>query len=444
LKKDFRNTIGVFHESIIRDNMATGKKTFPRDLQYYKFCLYGFLKNLKFFDPFIILFFREMGLSFLEIGTLYSIREIATNILEIPTGIIADSYGRRRSMISAFISYIISFLIFYHFSSFLMYIPAMIFFAFGEAFRTGTHKAMILEYLKLNELLDFKVHYYGHTRSASQFGSAISSIIAATLVFYSGSYRIIFIASVIPYIADLILMITYPAELDGERLHVEGGSTVSRALIQIKLTVMEFIFIFKGRGSLRAILNSSVFDAMFRTVKDYLQPILKQYALLIPLFIALDNERRISLTVGAVYSILYLLTSLAARSSGDITGRMKSLPYAINMNYLSGTLIILIAGIALYHNLFILSIILFILFYLIENVKKPMNVGYISEKISHRVMATGLSGESQLKMLFVAILSPLMGLLADNYGVGGGLMVMGLILAILFPLVAVGRLRQRA
>lgn len=424
--------------------MKKKSETFPRDRQYYKFCLYGFLKNLRFFDPFIILFFREMGLSFLEIGTLYSIREIATNILEIPTGIIADSFGRRRSMISAFISYIISFLIFYHFSSFLMYIPAMIFFAFGEAFRTGTHKAMILEYLKLNDLLDFKVHYYGHTRSASQFGSAISSIIAAALVFYSSSYRIIFIASVIPYIADLILMITYPVELDGERLHVEGKSTASRVLNQIKLTVMEFLSIFREWGSLRAILNSSLFDAMFRTVKDYLQPILKHYALLIPLFIALDNEKRISLMVGAVFSILYLLTSLAARSSGEITGRMRSLPYAININYLSGSLIMVITGIAIYHNLFMLSIILFILFYLIENIKKPMNVGYISEKISHRIMATGLSGESQLKTIFVAILSPFMGLLADTYGVSGGLMVMGLILAILFPLVAVGRLRQKA
>ena len=424
--------------------MKKKSETFPRDRQYYKFCLYGFLKNLRFFDPFIILFFREMGLSFLEIGTLYSIREIATNILEIPTGIIADSFGRRRSMISAFISYIISFLIFYHFSSFLMYIPAMIFFAFGEAFRTGTHKAMILEYLKLNDLLDFKVHYYGHTRSASQFGSAISSIIAAALVFYSSSYRIIFIASVIPYIADLILMITYPVELDGERLHVEGKSTASRVLNQIKLTVMEFLLIFREWGSLRAILNSSLFDAMFRTVKDYLQPILKHYALLIPLFIALDNEKRISLMVGAVFSILYLLTSLAARSSGEITGRMRSLPYAININYLSGSLIMVITGIAIYHNLFMLSIILFILFYLIENIKKPMNVGYISEKISHRIMATGLSGESQLKTIFVAILSPFMGLLADTYGVSGGLMVMGLILAILFPLVAVGRLRQKA
>jgi hypothetical protein len=84
----------------------------PKNLQYYKFCIYGFLKNLRFFDPFIILFFREMGFSFLQIGILFSIREIATGILEIPTGFFADSYGRKLSMILAFASYIFSFMIF--------------------------------------------------------------------------------------------------------------------------------------------------------------------------------------------------------------------------------------------------------------------------------------------------------------------------------------------
>ena len=37
-------------------------KLFPR------FAAYDFLKNLRFFDPFIILIFREAGLSFLDIG----------------------------------------------------------------------------------------------------------------------------------------------------------------------------------------------------------------------------------------------------------------------------------------------------------------------------------------------------------------------------------------
>ncbi len=82
---------------------------FIKDVQYYRFCLYGFFKNLRFFEVFLILFFLEKGLSFFAIGTLYAAREITVNLFEIPSGVIADSFGRRRTMILSFGFYIISF-----------------------------------------------------------------------------------------------------------------------------------------------------------------------------------------------------------------------------------------------------------------------------------------------------------------------------------------------
>ncbi|RKX92515.1 MAG: MFS transporter [Spirochaetes bacterium] len=417
------------------------KESFPRDLQYYKFSLYGFLKNLKFFDPFIILFFREMGLSFLEIGTLFSIREIATNVFEIPTGIIADSFGRRMSMVFSFISYIISFLMFFFFPNFIIYIFAMIIFASGEAFRTGTHKAMILEYLKINNLTKYKVDYYGHTRGWSQFGSAISSLIAAALVFYSGSYKIIFLASIVPYVADLILMLTYPKELDGEIMKErEGGK--KKFIHQIAATFKDFIFIFKSKYILKALLNSAFYDGAFKTVKDYLQPILKQYAIMIPIFLYMEKEKRISIVIGFVYFILFLLTSFSSRNSDRISKRMRSLPTAINVAYLVGMGLIAITGFLIHLNLYIPGIIIFVVFYMLENIKRPMNLGYLSDLISSRVMASGLSGESQLKTVVVAILSPIMGFFADKIGVGGALMVIAGILLIIFPLASVKRIEE--
>ncbi|MDO7976343.1 hypothetical protein [Oceanotoga teriensis] len=46
------------------------KNNFEKDKQYYKFCMYGFFKNLRFFEPFFMLFLKEKGLSFTEIGSL--------------------------------------------------------------------------------------------------------------------------------------------------------------------------------------------------------------------------------------------------------------------------------------------------------------------------------------------------------------------------------------
>lgn len=417
------------------------KVTFPGDTQYYKFSLYGFLKNLKFFDPFILLFFREMGLSFFEIGTLFSIREIAINILEIPTGIIADTFGRRRSMIYAFISYIASFLLFYFFRDYGIYVLAMLLFAGGEAFRTGTHKAMIIEYLKINDLLTYRVDYYGHTRGWAQSGSAVSSLIAAALVFYSGSYRIIFLASTIPYVFALLLMFSYPKALDGEIGRTEGMRVFTAAKVKALMTVKRFIGLFRSRQMVRALFNSSVFDAVFKTVKDYLQPVIKQYAILLPVFLSLGTEKKVSLIIGSVYFILFILASISARNSYTVTRKLKSLAGAINITFLAGAALLLVTGISLNLELFIPAIVIFVLYYMLQNIKRPMNLGYISDLISSRVMATGLSSESQLKTAFVAVFAPLLGFLADRIGVGGGLIVIAVILTATFPFIAVGKVK---
>ncbi|UCF10661.1 MAG: MFS transporter, partial [Candidatus Bipolaricaulota bacterium] len=128
---------------------------------FLRFRLYGFLKNLRFFDPFLILFFREAGLSFLTIGALYSVREISCNVLEIPTGVIADALGRRRALLAAFASYALSFALLFAFRDVVPFAVAMAFYGAGEALRSGTHKAIILEHLRQRGIEDRKVTYYG-------------------------------------------------------------------------------------------------------------------------------------------------------------------------------------------------------------------------------------------------------------------------------------------
>ena len=185
-----------------------------KNIQYYKFCFYGFLKNLRFFEAFFILFLIERGLTFTQIGILYAIREISINILEIPSGIIADVFGRKKALLGSFVAYMISFAIYFLASGFWLFTSAFILYGVGDAFRTGTHKAMIMDFLKLNGWEDQKIAYYGHTRSWSQKGSAISSLIAGLIVFYTGSYQIIFLFSIFPYLLNFLLVLSYPGDLN--------------------------------------------------------------------------------------------------------------------------------------------------------------------------------------------------------------------------------------
>ena len=78
----------------------------------FRFSLYGLLKNQRYFEPFLILVFLEKGLTFFQIGLLVAFREVAINLFEIPSGAVADLWGRRRAMIVSFSAYIASFVIF--------------------------------------------------------------------------------------------------------------------------------------------------------------------------------------------------------------------------------------------------------------------------------------------------------------------------------------------
>lgn len=399
-----------------------------KDIQYYKFCAYGFLKNLRFFEIFFVLFLLEKGLSYSKIGILYAIKEILITLLEIPTGVFADSIGRKRTMMLSFISYILSFYIFYFFNIFSFFIGAMIFFSFGEAFRTGTHKAMIFEYLKLKNWTDKKVYYYGHTRSFSQLGSAVSTIIGGIIVISFSSYSKVFLYSITPYFLDLFLMISYPNELNG-KLKEFKFNTIKNNILD---SFYEFWNSFKDPKCFKAIANVSFYSGFYRAVKDYMQPILRSFALTIPFFLYFNTIQRSAIIISFVYFILYIISSYASRKSGHLCDKFNNVLIFLNITTLTGIFAGIISGFFYIRSLFILSIVFYIIINIIENIRKPAGVAYISTIGKSNVLATTLSAESQLRSLFASITSIVIGVLADNVGIGNSLIIVSSLLFLIF------------
>lgn len=404
---------------------------FKKDIQYYRFCLYGFFKNLRFFEAFLVLFFLEKGLTFLAIGTLYAIREITVNIFEIPSGVIADTVGRRRTMILAFVFYIISFIAFFLSEKYIGFLVAMILFSLGEAFRSGNNKAMIYHYLSVKGWDNQKVHYYGHTRSWSQMGSALSAISGAAIVFITGSYQLIFLFSVIPYILDLILVASYPAFLDGD-LKKFSWSEIGkkfRAIFRSLIQNMKSLKVLRVLGSL------SVYSGYYKAVKDYLQPVVAAWALSIPLLTGFKNEQRSAIMVGLVFFVVYIFSSIASRSSGSFSDRFTNLSVPMNLSLAFGLLCGIFSGIFFSMDLWSVSVVLFIAVYMIENIRKPVGVAYLGGSVDKKVLASVLSVDSQLKSLIAAILAPIIGIFADLYGVGLSVVIVSAGMLIFLPLI---------
>src|SRR5579859_2581559 len=63
-----------------------------------KLSMISFFSGLYFYLPIMTLYFQQRGLNLFEIGTLWSITTATTLLAEIPTGILADRIGRKRSV----------------------------------------------------------------------------------------------------------------------------------------------------------------------------------------------------------------------------------------------------------------------------------------------------------------------------------------------------------
>ena len=405
-----------------------------------RFSLYGFLKNQRYFEPFIILFFLQQGLSFTQIGFLIAFRELFINLIEIPSGAVADLFGRRRSMILAFVSYIISFAVFGFCREYWHFFIAMFFFAIGEAFRTGTHKAMIFTWLRIEGRLDEKTKVYGYTRSWSKYGSAVSTVLAVAFVLLTNNYAYVFFFAIIPYIAGLINFMTYPKELEGQ-----PGENVS--IRDVVVHLWECIrTALVTRRLRRLIVESMSFEGVYKAVADYLQPIVKNMALLLPIFVAWGETRRSAVMIGVVYVILYLVSAYASRNSHRLTSHAGGEERGSRLLW-KVVFVLYIALIPLlFFGYYYVAVVGFIALALIQNCWRPILISRFDAFASEAKGATVLSIESQAKSVSTMIIAPILGVAVDfarGQSLGGEFWPVAAIAAVVALLILLTPLREK-
>jgi MFS family permease len=389
--------------------------------QVKKFGFYGLLKNLRFFEPFLLLFFIENGLSFIEIGFLYSIRETIIYVFEIPSGVFADRFGKKNELMICFIMYIFSFIGFFFAHDFIMLAIAMIFFGFGEALRSGTHKAMIMEYLDVNNIKSKKSKVYGFTRSYSNLGSSISSIVGIILVLLTPNIRYLFLFAIIPYIADTLLIMTYPQYLNTKQ------DTVFHFKQFIKENILSVVYVFKNKQLANNIIESSGFTAIYKTVKDYIQPLLIALGVVVlfgKLSIA-DNEK---IYLGIIYAMAEFISVFVSLNAYKLENKFNS-KRILQLTWYIASFTLIIMGI--WSGNLVVIVLSFILFYVYQNIRKPFMVEKIGDASHATKRASVLSIESQITSLFVILFAPILGLIADRYSIGTMLVSIGIFMVLI-------------
>ena len=377
----------------------------------FRFSLYGFLKNQRYFEPFLILVFMEKGLSFFLIGTLVMFREIIVNLLEIPSGSLADVWGRRRCMILAFAGYLVSYLMFGFSTNYAGLLAAMFFLAIGDSFRSGTHKAMIFSWLRAQGREHERTRIYGFTRSWSQLGSALSCCLAAVFVFTEDSYGNVFFYAAVPCVLSIINFLGYPAALENrDRAGFSLKSLYAHTLEAMKLCL--------GKPALRRLVFESMgFEGFFSACKDYLQPVLQATALAAAAGLAFaegwSDVQRSAILVGAVYLALFLGSAAASRKAHRVVSICGSQERAASYLWLVALIVCLLIAIGAWFGLGPLVIVAFVALHLLQNIWRPVLVSRFDAYAPERQGATILSIESQAQRGATMVLAPLLGFLVD-------------------------------
>lgn len=403
--------------------------------QIKKFCLYGFLKNLMFFEPYLYIYLIQvMQLSLFQIGTLFSIRGIIIYIFEVPSGIFADQYGKKTELMFCFIFYIASFFFFFLGGSYAIVAVAMVFFGLGEAFRSGTHKAMIYAYLEQKGWFEHKTFVYGRTRSFSLIGSSLSAFTAIFLIIKLPRMQSIFLFSIIPYILDFLLIWSYPDTLNEP---VETTISIKKFFTY---SIEQIKNVFANKSLRKVVISSSLFDAIFKVLKDYIQPILKDIILVSGIYIvvSMEADTQLKIILGLIYGVMYIFSSWVSRNVYRLNLKFKS-DKLMDISFDILGVVFFIMFFAIKTKIMLAVILLYFFLYLLKDGRRPLAVDVFGDYMKKNERATVMSIESQVGSFFMIVLAPLFGYIADKFSIATLFFVVGLSILVLNRFLRVGK-----
>lgn len=175
------------------------------------FKLASFFDGLWPLSPLAVIYFEQITGSYATAMGIFSVSNILQSVMEIPTGIISDRLGRKRTLCAYSFGFVICFILYAlagNYNSTLLLIIGSLFWGVSMALSSGTEEAMIYETM---EQLRKSTKYdliYSQVGMFSQIGLATGAIVGA-LVTYFYSLNVLAWVCVIPMSIHFIITLFY-------------------------------------------------------------------------------------------------------------------------------------------------------------------------------------------------------------------------------------------
>jgi len=348
--------------------------------------------------PIIVLFYEENGLGLQEIFLLKSVYSVVLVSLDIPTGYLADAWGRKNCLLTGCLIAFSGFICYSFSYSFAAFFIAEILLGIGQSLVSGADSALLydttLEYDREEDYLK----YEGKVTMVGNFSEAFAGIVGGLLATYS--LRLPF------YCQVGIASIGIPAALTLKEFCVKRriNNPIRNILAIIRYSLIT------NKSLCYDIMFSGIIGAATLTMAWFVQPVL--------MYIHLST-----VWFGVIWTILNLTVGIAALYSDALNTKLGE-----NRTYTLILLFIVGGYLAVAYCLNYFSLFLLFLFYIVRGFATPILKGYINRQTFSEMRATVLSIRNFIIRLIFASMAPFIGWLNDAFSLAFALRITALII----------------
>lgn len=147
--------------------------------ELFKLNLIHFFLSLFFISPVAVFFYKERGLDLSQVLILESILAFFIFLFEVPTGIFADKFGRKKSIIAGIVIFFIGTVMMFSAKGFLVFAAIFALTGIATTFMTGSVEALIYDVLKKQNKTNLMKKAMGNYGFSSLMGKFVAPVIGA-------------------------------------------------------------------------------------------------------------------------------------------------------------------------------------------------------------------------------------------------------------------------
>ena len=340
--------------------------------------------------------------------------ELACFIFEIPTGIVADVYSRKLSIVIGGVLTGVGFILEGSISSFVFVLVAQIVWGLGSTFISGSLEAWIAEEEKNKDLDEI----YIKGAQAGQIGAFIGIVLSTVIANFSVRLPII-VSGVLFIILALFLWLYMPE--NNFKPSVPGDLNTFKKMVYTFKSGLKFV---KSKSIIMILLAVTLFYGLSSEGYDRLSNAHFLQDTTLP---KLGNLS--SVTWFGIFGILGMILSfivmhfMAKNLKNEDNRKNGKLLLCINILYISSMLIF-----ALTRN-FSLMLIAYLATNTFRIINKPIFSAWLNGHIDDNSRATVLSINGQMNSLGQILGGPIIGIIATNISVSIGIVCNSLLVA---------------